>query len=133
MPSTFSKRVLAAAAAAGCLTLAFGAAHAQGYDDDYGYGPSVGTVTVSPPYRYRSWNGAPVEVVRASRVVDISDLDLNTDWGRGALYDRVERAAADACAEVDSSWTMGLYPTGQDSDCVGQTINRAMADVYGGD
>lgn len=130
MPSTFTIRLAAAAAAAaGALTLGAAEAHAQGYDD---YGPTAGTVTVSPPETYRSWDGAPIQRVYASRVVQIGDLDLDSDWGRHALYDRVERAAVDACDEVNSAWTQGYYPIGVDEPCVSLTIRRAMRQVYGG-
>jgi UrcA family protein len=137
MPARLFRHAVGVVAAAGAMALACGAAQAQptgygpppGYDD---YGPTAGGVVVSPPYRARSWNGAPVQMVRASRVVPVADLDLNSPWGQHALYERVQRAAADACYEIDMSWTRGLYPTGEDSDCVGQATQRAMGQVYGG-
>ena len=131
MTSTLTRTLLAAVASAGALALGAGVAQAQSLDGG-GYGPYAGEITVSPPYRYRSWNGAPIQEVRAQRTVYVGDLDLRSDWGRRALYDRVERAAADACDEVNSAWTQGYYDVGLDSDCVGQTIQRTMHEVYGG-
>ena len=57
-------------------------AQAQPYDTqaDQDYGPSVGSITVTPPY-HRQWNSATrrfEDRVYASRVVDLRDLDLNT-------------------------------------------------------
>lgn len=129
MSSRLPMRLLTAAAAAAALGLGASVAHAQSLG---GYGPTAGTITVSPPVRYRNWNGAPVQRVYASRVVEVGDLDLDSEWGRHALYDRVERAAADACDEVNSSWTQGYYDLGLDEPCVSLTIRRAMRQVYGG-
>ena len=123
-----ARRLLGAAAVASALCLGAAAAHAQGYD---GYGPTAGEVTVSPPVYSRSWNGAPVQVIRASRVVPTYDLDLSTDWGRYELHERVVRAAVSACDELDDAWTQGFYPTGDDGDCVGSTVRRTMVQVYG--
>ena len=142
------------ACAAAALGLAFaGAGHAQPYDDGpSGYGPApydqpdygppgyppaaynddtpyAGGVTVTAPPRHeRSANGAEIDRVTASRVVDISDLDLSTHWGVHALHARVERAAADACQELDN--TPGLYPVDpSDTDCQQRAVHEAMASV----
>jgi UrcA family protein len=120
------------AAAAAALGLAAAtASHAQPYYDDgyYGYDapPPVGEIVVRPQrYPERTYNGIPVERVYASRVVDASDLDLNTPWGARVLYDRVEDAAADACHELDMQWTRGLYPLESDVDCRARAVRRAM-------
>jgi UrcA family protein len=101
------------------------------YDDsDYAnQAPAVGEITVRPTFRHeRTYNGAEIVVARASRVVDVSDLDLSTDWGQRVLYRRVTHAAADACDDLDNDWVMGLYPTADDSnaDCVHRAVDRAM-------
>jgi UrcA family protein len=67
-------------------------------------------------------------------VVNTSDLDLSTGWGVHVLRDRVERAAADACNELDNQWTVGLYPLPDENttDCIRNAADRAMyqAGVY---
>jgi UrcA family protein len=136
MPARHFRHAIGLVAAAGAVALACGAAQAQPYGygppPGYDYGPTAPEVTVSPPYQYRSWNGAPIQVVRSSRVVPVGDLDLNTPWGQHVAYERVERAAADACWDVDMAWTRGLYPIGEDDNCVGDATQRAMDQVYGG-
>jgi UrcA family protein len=131
------RRMLATGAA--CATMAAGiggVAHAQPYGPDYSYAPDqgsrVGEIVVRPSYRNeRAYNGAEIVVARASRVVDVSDLDLSTDWGQRALYHRVTNAATDACNDLDNDYTMGLYPTGDDSDsdCIHRAVYRAMRSV----
>ena len=124
------RRILAASATCAALSLGLGAAvHAQpSYDNTDYAAPSVGEITVRPSYRHdRSDIGADIVVARESRVVDISDLDLTTEWGQRTLYHRVTNAAADACDDLDSGMG-GLYPTGDDSDadCVHRAVDRAM-------
>jgi UrcA family protein len=96
------------------------------YNDDT---PYAGGVTVTAPPRHeRTASGAEIDRVTASRVVDVSDLDLSTDWGVHELHARVERAAADACEELDN--TPGLYPVdSSDADCQHRAVHRAMASV----
>jgi len=126
------RRILAAGAACAAMSLGMGAVvHAQPSYDDTDYAvdqaPTVGEITVRPSYRHeRSDIGADIVVARESRVVDVSDLDLSTDWGQRTLYHRVTNAAADACNDLDSG--IGLYPTGADSDadCVHRAVDRAM-------
>jgi UrcA family protein len=134
-------RLLGAGAA--CATAAFGisvapAVHAQpAYDNGYyadDYAPSVGEITVRPSRRYeRSEIGAPIVWARARRIVDASDLDLSTGWGRRALYHRVSNAAWDACNDLDNSWTMGLYPVDDPNgvDCHYRAVHRAMHRALG--
>src|SRR5579871_478297 len=104
-----------AACAAAALGISFApAVHAQpAYDNGYyadDYAPAVPEITVRPTRRFeRSEIGAPIVWARSSRIVDASDLDLSTDWGRRALYHRVSDAAWDACNDLDSG-AMGLYP-----------------------
>ncbi len=93
-------------AAAGAL-LAGSAARAQPYDDyDYDSGPStVGELTVTAPYTVgRSAIGAPIQEVRASRIVEFRDLDLDTAWGAHALRARIRYAARSACEELDARY-----------------------------
>ena len=131
------RRILVAGAACATMTAGLGGvAHAQPYGPDYGYGPDqsarVGEIIVRPTYRNeRAFNGAPIVVAHATRIVDVSDLDLSTGWGQHVLYRRVTNAAADACNQLDMDWTMGLYPTGDDSDadCVHRAVYRAMQQV----
>jgi UrcA family protein len=118
-----------AVAAAG-LALA-GAAQAQPYDDGY-YGPppsdqpNANGVTVTAPDRYRDANGE--EVVTASRVVDISDLDLDTGWGVHVMHERVRHAATDACRELDNRVDVAPAEPG-DNDCVHRAVSHAVASV----
>jgi UrcA family protein len=95
---------------------------------DYGVDTSatVGDITVyATPRQERSYNGAPIDMVRVSRVVPIADLDLSTYAGVHELHSRVERAAADACDQLDN--TPGLIPVqGDDSDCQHDAVRRAM-------
>jgi UrcA family protein len=112
--------------------LSLGGAHAQPYDaagpsGDYAY-TSEGITVYSNPAYGRTWNGAPVVVTRATRVVNTSDLDLTTALGQHVLRDRVERAAANACDELDNSWIMGLYPLPDesDADCYAGAVSDAM-------
>jgi UrcA family protein len=122
------------AVAAAALGLSFTTPSiAQPYDrpsDRYSdeYPGQVGEIIVTPDYRgERTYNGAPIERVYVSRVVDISDLDLSTGWGVRTLRSRVERAAADACDELDQQWVSGRYPIeGNDADCKARAVRRAM-------
>jgi len=128
--------LLGSIAAAAALGLGFAVAHAQPYDNGPAYGdeqPSTtgGLTVYAPRHHYRTWSGAPIVRVRASRVVDASDLDLSTGWGMHELRNRVERAAADACDSLDRQWTRGLYPLADDSDadCYVNAVDDAMSQV----
>jgi len=128
--------ISAVAALGVCLAVP---AQAQSYDNNGPYAPTgtyadtsadVGGVTVTAPYRQeRTFTGAPIVTVQASRIVPISDLDLSTGEGMDVLHHRVERAAYSACNELDQSYTMGLYPVGDDSntDCAARAVGNAMA------
>jgi UrcA family protein len=124
-----SSAVVAVAAAG--LALA-GAAQAQPYGDGY-YGnpdasaPYANGVTVVAPDRYRDANGD--EVITASRVVDISDLDLDTGWGVHVMHDRVRHAAVDACRELDRRADAYPLQTGDDGGCVHRAVRDALANV----
>ncbi len=93
-----------------------------------GYGSKVGGVTVyATPHHERSFFGAPIDVVTASRVVPIGDLNLSTRWGVDELRQRVQTAAYDACQQLDT--TPGLAPVGgaDDVDCEHRAVEQAMA------
>jgi UrcA family protein len=95
-----------------------------GYDDN---APYAGGVTVTAPPRHETTaSGAEIDTVTATRVVDISDLDLSTGWGVHALHARVERAAADACNQLDNE--PGYVPiNGADADCQHRAVRDALA------
>lgn len=134
MLSKISTSILGGAAV--CAVAAMGFAAAPAVAQPYYGSPSysdqaatVGGVTVTAPRRYeRTFTGAPIQHVWASRVVPISDLDLSTAWGVHRLRHRVERAAASACSELDMQWTVGLYPlNSNDADCYHRAVDHAMA------
>jgi UrcA family protein len=86
---------------------------------------TVGGVTVyAPPRGERSPIGAPIQTVRVSRIVPIDDLDLSTREGVHELHNRVERAAYDACDELDRM--PGMIPQDSTSDCQHDAVHRAM-------
>jgi UrcA family protein len=120
---------LCATAAAG-LALAAPGLPAQakdyGYDNgQYADEDSGVTVTAEPRLReYRDpYTGAPYERVTASRVVSYADLDLNSRWGVRELKARVQRAAEDACDELENSNTISAP---DDPPCVPTAVGRAM-------
>lgn len=122
------------ACAVAALGLAAAPAQAQPYYDQYDQpaysdnGATVGGLVVTAPRHYeRTYSGLPIERLTAARVVNISDLDLSTGWGVHELHARVVRAAADACDQLDSAWTMGFYPVnGNDADCQARAVDHAM-------
>ena len=139
MTFTTIRGSMACAAAALGLALA-GGGHAQPYDQkDYGPpdqgppayddgAPYAGGVTVIAPSRHeQSASGAEIDTLTATRVVDVSDLDLSTGWGVHELHARVERAAADACNQLDNE-PAGYVPVdGNDVDCQHRAVRDAMA------
>lgn len=127
---TLKPVLIGCAGLAATLGLDLTAANAQPYGDDYAY--QAGGITVyARPHYGRTWNGAPIVVARATRVVNASDLDLSTRWGEHVLRARVERAAWDACNELDNQYTMGLYPLPEenDTDCQARAVADAMSQV----
>jgi UrcA family protein len=124
---------LCAAAAAGLALAAPGLpAHAQDYGyDNGGYGEQYVdedngvTVTAEPERReYRDpYTGAPYERVTASRVVSYADLNLHSRWGVRELKARVQRAAEDACDELENSNTISAP---DDPPCVPTAVRRAL-------
>src|SRR5580704_3217435 len=120
---------MACAVAALGLTFAIGAQAQPYYDQpDPSYAPSdVGGLTViAPRHQERTWSGAPIVNVSASRVVDTSDLDLSTGWGVHVMHERIRHAAVDACNELDNQ--PGLTPTADssDADCYHRAVRGAM-------
>lgn len=132
MTSALASRILRGSliSAVAALGLSFTAAQAQPYygdePDTYNYAPGV---TVTAPHRERGIDGAPIETVRVSRVVDVSDLDLGTGYGRHVMRERVRRAASDACHELDM--TPGFVPTADesDADCYHRAVDDALANA----
>lgn len=101
-----------------------------GYDEGYQGPPDeVGAVTVyaSPRLGHDAATGAPYELVSASRVVDYSDLDPYSAYGAHVLRVRIQRAAEDACNQIDAE-----YPNTTDDQppCVRTAVQRAMYDVH---
>ena len=127
--------------AVAALGLSFTAAHAQPYYDDYpqpynndypsdAYTTANGVTVYAHPYHQeRAPNGAPIETLQASRFVDISDLDLDTGYGRHVMRQRIERAATEACHQLDT--TPGYVPdVGEnDVDCYHRAVNDALANA----
>jgi UrcA family protein len=117
--------------AVAALGLSF-TAQAQPYDDQgpdaYTYANGV-TVYAHPYRQERAPNGAPIENVQVSRVVDVSDLDLDTGYGRHILRERVRHAATDACQALDMM--PGYVPADgeNDVDCYHRAVNDALANA----
>jgi UrcA family protein len=127
--NTFSMGRMAAAvvAAAG---LAIVAMPAKAQDPYYGGGyypePAYTTpdvIVTAPRTMGRSAIGAPIERVRASRVVEFRDLDLSRPWGADALRYRIRSAARDACDELDFRYPITV-DTG--ADCYNDAVHNAM-------
>ena len=124
-----TKKMLGCVGVAAISSLAIIAAPAQAqsvYDNDYGY-TSSGVTVYARPYERDAATGASIDVVRASRVVDTRDLDLSTNWGMHALNVRVDRAARDACEEIDRRYSDTALD--DNATCVRHAVNRAMGDV----
>jgi UrcA family protein len=126
---------LGVAAAALAMGLGAGAAQAQpyGYDDPgytaapppaYDADATVGGLTIyARPYYGRSAIGAPYEIARESRVVPTDDLNLATGWGAHVLRVRIERAASDACRDLDQRYPA---PAAEGPDCYRHAVRDAM-------
>ncbi|HEY1414690.1 MAG TPA: UrcA family protein [Caulobacteraceae bacterium] len=122
---TFPKLTTLASASAFGLVLAASAASGQPY---YASDPSVGGVTVyAPRHLGRTSIGAPIEIVRESRVVYTADLDLSTPWGARALHRRIQRAAFDACNDLDSRYTVIEDDNGR--DCYRSAVRGAYDEI----
>jgi UrcA family protein len=90
----------------------------------YNRGGDDEEITVyGPRYRGRSsTTGAPIREVRSSRLVSFRDLDIYSDWGARELHLRIERAAHDACSELDDRYPIGEPDVG---DCVSEAVRNA--------
>jgi UrcA family protein len=100
-------------------------ARAQPYDYSTASG---GQVTVYAPRVERDpATGADIDVVHESRAVYYGDLDLNSRHGVRVLSDRIERAASDACQDLDNAPGLTVIGSESDSDCIGRAVYRAMA------
>ncbi len=118
-------RFAGVAVAAAGMALVTAPAMAQPYP----YGPdetTVGEIVVSPPVLGRSAIGAPIRLVSTSRVVRFGDLDLGAPWGRHELRVRIERAARNACDDLEARYPV----TADDSpDCYRTAVRNAMVDA----
>lgn len=113
-----------AAAASLALTLNVAPAHAQTYYDNGDDAYTTSGVTVyAPRIVGRSEIGAPIEETEASRVVRFDDLNLDTRWGAHVLRTRIERAANEACNELDQDYPVDA---GDNPPCRQTAVDRAM-------
>ena len=134
MASALMSRILSGSliSAVAALGLSFTTAHAQPYYDEgpdaYDYANGV-TVYAHPYRQERAPNGAPIENVQVSRVVDVSDLDLDSGYGRHIMRERIRRAATDACHALDVM--PGYVPAAGESDvdCYHRAVNDALANA----
>ena len=78
------------------------------------------------PLGRSSTTGAPIRRVTASRVVGYSDLDTDSPWGAHELHGRIERAARDACDELDDRYPIGSPDV---DGCVSEAVRDAERDV----
>ena len=137
MDSALTTRILrgCVVCAVAALGLSLTAAHAQPYYDQYpeahypntyAYAPGV-TVRAHPYRQERAPNGAPIDNVQVTRVVDVSDLDLGTGYGRHIMRERVRRAAVDSCHDLDM--LPGFVPAAGESDvdCYHRAVREALA------
>jgi UrcA family protein len=106
-------------------------AHAQDYYDRDGYAATTDLdgVTVFAPYRQDrdAATGAPIETVRASRIVYFHDIDPNSRWGHHVLVRRIRGAARDACQQIDREYP--LTDNLDDNSCIRAATQRAVDDV----
>ena len=121
-------RKSAAIGVAAVLGLAF-AAPVIAQDDGYGYGYGYGndgsdvTVRASPRGERDPATGAPLDYVSVTRTVSYRDLDLRTGYGVRTLRDRIERAAFDACNDIE----MHYVPVNDDMRaCIRAATREAM-------
>ncbi|HXV00948.1 MAG TPA: UrcA family protein [Caulobacteraceae bacterium] len=114
--------------AAALAALIAGGATAQTYYQPSAYDQpayTTGDITVyAPRYQPRTNEGAPTYRVRASRLAHMGDLDLSTYWGAREARARIERAAREACDQVDPRFPMINDPSGP--DCMGGAVRHAM-------
>jgi UrcA family protein len=105
--------------------------HAQPYGDRGDYdarSASVGEVVVTSPRR-AEWDSETRSFVDRdylTRVVDTSDLDLNTDWGARELRARVVRAAHSVCDRLSER---DGPDENQDRACVHRAVTGALRTI----
>ncbi len=87
---------------------------------------------IAPGVRHRtvgrSDTGIPVEELSASRVVDISDLDLSRQQDVDTMDYRIRVAALRACGALDREYPQSLYPSypSGDNGCVTRATNEGI-------
>lgn len=128
--------------AAGAFSLglaAIPAAHAQddgyydnGYSssssyDDNDYTTTDGVTVTAPRHLGRSAIGAPIDLVSASRSVRYDDLDVDSGYGAHVLKARIERAARDACDQLDRDYPNGVDGDGR--DCYTDAVRNGLHDA----
>ncbi len=94
---------------------------------------TVNEITVIAPGVHRrtvgrSDSGIPIEELTASRVVDISDLDLSRQQDVDTMDYRVRMAALRACGALEREYPQSLYPSypSGDDDCVTRATNDGV-------
>jgi len=110
---------------------AFDHAYPPGYDRGYdraSYRDDADDEIIirARPLGRSSTTGAPIERVTTSRIVSYRDLDIDSPWGARELHYRIERAAHDACDELDDRYPIGEPNVG---DCVSEAVRDAEHDV----
>jgi len=123
-----AKTYLTCMGAVACLGLGAvtAPAHAQGYYDQ-GYYDSEGVTVYAPRHhlpQYNPMTGAPIETISTSRRVYLGDLNLRTGWGMHRARLRIERAASDACDDLDRNNTVTQDITDQ------QCFRNAVGDAW---
>jgi len=101
--------------------------------------PANEMVTVYAPFVVRHKPVKPMmsrtastglELVSVSRSVSFHDLDLSKPIDAATLENRVHRAAADACSELDKRFPRSIYlPVPEKQDCIGNAVSEAMVSV----
>ncbi|MGA0604009.1 UrcA family protein [Caulobacter sp. KR2-114] len=104
-----------------------GYAPASSYDDNSRYVDEEGLTVTAPRHLGRSAIGADIDLVSASRTVRYDDLDVDTGYGAHVLKARIERAARDACDQLDRD-----YPYDADNgarDCYADAVRHGLHDA----
>jgi UrcA family protein len=134
MASALTSRILRGSliSAVAAIGLSFTTAQAQPYDDQnadaYTYANGI-TVYAHTYHQERAPNGAPIETVQVARVVDVSDLDLDTGYGQHIMRERVRRAATDACHALDLMPGYAPAAGESDVDCYHRAVSDALANA----
>ncbi|WEK47775.1 MAG: UrcA family protein [Candidatus Andeanibacterium colombiense] len=119
-----SRSILAVAAGAIALTAAlpYVPALAQGDADR----ADSSAITVYAPLRQetRRSGGVTERMLISSSSVYYDDLDLNTQWGRDQLDDRIKLAAEQACDYLGN-----VYPLDRTTDSNRDCVRKAVRDT----